>query len=530
MSTKVFNTRLQLKYDSWKNWYDNNPTLLAGEIAIVNVPAQTNESTGEVTQKPAILFKVGDGTTDFRTLDWASGLAADVYEWAKAETKPEYTATEISLGDTTVAANIADIWAKLEVLTGEESGNGNSITDMIQSGIEAFAATLGTAAYAATTDFDAAGTAADLIEQFAGTLGTAAYAATTDFDAAGTGATEAAKVLGTDADVAGTATVHGALKSAAAAAKAGTDAAAVVDGKLTEYKTSNDAALAEVKATADNAAVKADVDTAFEGVNATIETLATKADVAASFETVNGEIADINEAIAGINEAAATHATKEELATAKEEASAAAAKALEDAQAYADEIKSDLLGESETLEGTYDTLKEIAGWIATHEGETVVELTTAISDEEAARKAADENFETRVSALEEKVDVEKVSDAIDAGVAVETALREAADTALSNRIKDLEDNKAGYATTAQVATAKQEAIDAASADATSKADAAEADANAYTDEKIGSLHTVATTGKLGDLESDGRATTAEADYVIFYCGTASILTSPEVTE
>ena len=37
----------------------------------------------------------------------------------------------------------------------------------------------------------------------------------------------------------------------------------------------------------------------------------------------------------------------------------------------------------------------------------------------------------------------------------------AADTALSGRIKDLEDNKSGYATTGEVATAKSEAIAAA---------------------------------------------------------------------
>jgi hypothetical protein len=44
----------------------------------------------------------------------------------------------------------------------------------------------------------------------------------------------------------------------------------------------------------------------------------------------------------------------------------------------------------------------------------------------------------------------------------------AADTALSNRIKDLEDNKAGYATTAQVDTAKADAISAAATDAANK--------------------------------------------------------------
>ena len=560
MSTKVFNTRLQLKYDSWKNWYDNNPTLFAGEIAIVNVPAQTNESTGEVTQKPAILFKVGDGTTDFRTLDWASGLAADVYGWAKREkglATEIFTTDDVSVEDVLSALKetLDNLEASEVAYTKKAKNEAGETIPGEEINVEVALDSLYEAI--STLSGDSSESIADLITKVnknsENIVKAQADATQALADAAAANENANSRVSTSDFEAFKSTNSQAIADAAQAAADANANAetrvktadfetfktantqaieaaAAGVQGNLDAYEEANDAALAGVKATAEAAAVKADVDAAFEGVNATIETLATKADVAASFETVNGEIADINEAIAGINEAAATHATKEELATAKEEASAAAAKALEDAQAYADEIKSDLLGESETLEGTYDTLKEIAGWIATHEGETVVELTTAISDEEAARKAADEDFETRVSALEGKVDVEKVSDAIDAGVAGEATLREAADTALSNRIKDLEDNKAGYATTTQVATAKQEAIDAAAADATSKADAAEADANAYTDEKIGDLHTVASTGKLGDLENEGRATTADADYVIFYCGTASILTNPEVTE
>lgn len=527
MSTKVFNTRLQLKYAPYSEWSaeSNQFKLLAGEIAIVNVPAET----GAVVSEPSILFKVGDGEKTFNQLPWASGLAADVYGWAKAENKPEYAATEISLGDTTVAANIADIWAKLEVLTGEESGNGNSISDMIQNGINAFAATLGTAAYAATTDFDAAGT----------------------------GAAEAAKVLGTDADAAGTATVHGALKSAAAAdanansrvltsdfnsfkttntaaieaaAKAGTDAADVVDGKLTEYKTSNDAALAGVKATAEAAyvlpegGIEADLSDAVKASLAKADSaLQTHQDIShlATKETVNGIDGRVGTIEADYLKAADKTELEGKITTAET-----------NAKAYADEIKADLLGESETLEGTYDTLKEIAGWINTHEGETVVELTTAISDEETARKAADEGFETRVSALEGKVDVEKVSDAIAAGVAGEATLREAADTALSNRIKVYEDNKDTYALKTEVEAAEGRAA----ADATSKANTAEANAKGYTDAEIDKveaevakkaniddLHTVATSGKIEDLDQ-------EVEYIIFNCGTATTLVSEPVIE
>ena len=34
---KILNTRVQLKYDTLANWSHNNPTLLAGELAIVSL-------------------------------------------------------------------------------------------------------------------------------------------------------------------------------------------------------------------------------------------------------------------------------------------------------------------------------------------------------------------------------------------------------------------------------------------------------------------------------------------------------------
>lgn len=96
MATKILKTRIQLKYDTYENWTTNNPTPLAGELCVVVVPA----AAGAVAQEPAILFKVGDGTTPFNTLKFTSGIAADVYDWAKAETKPTYAADEITgIGD-----------------------------------------------------------------------------------------------------------------------------------------------------------------------------------------------------------------------------------------------------------------------------------------------------------------------------------------------------------------------------------------------------------------------------------------------
>ena len=98
MATKNINTRIKLKYDSYENWSNEsvankgaNLVLLEGEIGVAYIP----NNVDPIHNAPTVLFKVGDGTTPFKTLNWASGLAADVYGWAKAATKPTYTASEV---------------------------------------------------------------------------------------------------------------------------------------------------------------------------------------------------------------------------------------------------------------------------------------------------------------------------------------------------------------------------------------------------------------------------------------------------
>ena len=84
---KKINTRIQLKYSTLAEWSDlsaegkgGNLVLKSGEVGIVAIP---KDSTHLQTTPPAIMFKVGDGTTAFKDLPWASALAADVYGWAK---------------------------------------------------------------------------------------------------------------------------------------------------------------------------------------------------------------------------------------------------------------------------------------------------------------------------------------------------------------------------------------------------------------------------------------------------------------
>ena len=93
MANTTFNTRIKLKYDTLANWTTNKTkVLLQGEVGLCYVPAVTN---GTTTTAPTVLFKVGDGTTTWENLPWGSGLAADVYDWAKAAAKPSYDYSEI---------------------------------------------------------------------------------------------------------------------------------------------------------------------------------------------------------------------------------------------------------------------------------------------------------------------------------------------------------------------------------------------------------------------------------------------------
>lgn len=66
--------RISLKYDTLANWQDETKqaegrgaylVLNAGEVAFTAVP---KGSTAEQTTPPAVLFKVGDGTTAFKDL------------------------------------------------------------------------------------------------------------------------------------------------------------------------------------------------------------------------------------------------------------------------------------------------------------------------------------------------------------------------------------------------------------------------------------------------------------------------------
>ena len=101
MAEKILNTRIQLKYDSYENWskidvegQGANLVLKEGEVGICYIPEKT--VVDGIKNPPHVMMKIGDGVTPFASLKWLSARAADVEEGAKAETKPVYSAEEIT--------------------------------------------------------------------------------------------------------------------------------------------------------------------------------------------------------------------------------------------------------------------------------------------------------------------------------------------------------------------------------------------------------------------------------------------------
>lgn len=283
---KKINTRIQLKYSTLAEWSDlsaegkgGNLVLKPGEVGIVAIP---KESTHLQTTPPAIMFKVGNGTTAFKDLPWASALAADVYGWAK-KSVPDVS----DFGDIIAAARDGLIGADSVVKTlNELKGNvtiaaadGETHITVSKSGQTiTFALNLSDAEKAAlnsginatkVTKYDgyeekitAAKTQADKgVKDAAAAQVTANAAVPTEtfnsFKTENTAAINAAKKAGTDAQAAAEAaqaTANAAVTSAEFETFKATNNTAISDAKqagltasqdLASYRTTNDAAVSK---------------------------------------------------------------------------------------------------------------------------------------------------------------------------------------------------------------------------------------------------------------------------------------------
>lgn len=207
----TLNTRIQLKYDTYTNWHTNNPVLMTGELAIAEIPADTSA----VPNEPAYLLKVGNGTAHFNDLEWISGKAADVYAWAKAATKPSYQASEITGLEDFIAGEIQDTNTKYQIikngnmgfkLQSQEKGVG-TWTDVNEITLTAPVYTLDEGSTNGTVAFNGEDVPVH-------GLGTAAYTASTAYDAAGAAAGVQTTLTGTASDASSANTIYGAKKYA----------------------------------------------------------------------------------------------------------------------------------------------------------------------------------------------------------------------------------------------------------------------------------------------------------------------------
>lgn len=382
MANKTFNTRICMKNDTYEQWVEKNPVLLKGEIAVVVIPA----NTGAVQGEPVTLFKVGDGTKKFSQLDFIGAKAADVYDWAKASTKPTYAATEISgLSDyISGKVNDTDTQYKIEADAGNARKfylyskplNGSWGTTPVSTiTIPETVYTLATGSANGTVSFNGSDVAVK-------GLGSAAYTNANAYDAAGSAKTAEDNAI---------AHADGKDAAIAAAKKAGDDAQADVDalagkvGTVPESKTVVQMiADAQTAATYDDTALKGRVtatETAINTLNGTGDG-SVKKQVAAAVAGIVADAPEAYDTLKEISDWISDHAS--------------------DASAMNSQINTNKdaiatlngTGEGSVSKAVSDAKSEVKASIDTHTSNTTVHIT---ADERTAW-----NGKTTMSAVEAK--------------------------------------------------------------------------------------------------------------------------------
>lgn len=508
MADKILNTRLRLKYDTLANWTAANPVLLEGEVGVVSVPLASETTAGQVV-KPAILFKVGDGTTSFETLPWASGMAADVHAWAKeavgrAEDIKVFDEDNAFIGKTVTEA-LAQLNTEIGALTG--GGESGSISQMINDAINALD----------VSDTAVEGQYVSAITQEDGKI-KVVRASLPDYSSVYASKSIENEVANIKSDY---------LKSS--------DKTELINTITTET----------TRATEAEEALGARIDV-LEAYDHT--TYATKSEV----EVVSNELAGVKVTA----EAAATKtALEEEIARAtKAEGDLAAQDVLIEADIEALEARvgtaegkiTTLIGEdanksvrtianeelakqliAEGASESLDTLQEIAAWIQSHPDDasamndaiTALQAKTVLGNDSegneyatvkvyveaaiAALKIGDYALAADLTALADRVTANETSitDITKDGGAIDTAIEE--EVAARN---------------AAITTAKQEAIDAAAADATTKAGTAETNAKDYAD-SLAENYATAAQGEKADTAIQEITTTADNGLKVSKTGT-----------
>ena len=106
MAEQIFNSRVQLKIDTHDNWVANQTLVLKDGEPAFDIVLVVDPTTSQYV--PAVMMKVGDGVNTWGNLKYMYAPAADVYSWAKSETKPNYSADEIAGIDAKIADYVSE--------------------------------------------------------------------------------------------------------------------------------------------------------------------------------------------------------------------------------------------------------------------------------------------------------------------------------------------------------------------------------------------------------------------------------------
>lgn len=409
---KNISTRIGLKIDTLAKWNESAIGLLPAELAIATVAA----GEGSGLSEPVIMIKVGeDGVKTFKDLDWAvHAKASDVYSWAK-QSEADFVAGFFGLTnadgqtleqilDLKFATN-AELAADVQTLRGElTAALANYYT---KTEIDSLIGDLDVGAMEGR--IDAVETAVNTT--LPGEIGSV------DAKFANYTTTTAQQAIDAEQDRRLTAIEGDYLKAADIANFETKEKVQKVADDLAAYVESNDAAVADRYTKAE-----ADGKFALKGADAYDDT------------EVRGLISDNADAIAAE----------------KERAEGIEGGLRTDVDAVTARVEAFLTGTG--TEAALDSLQELIEYINTHDDVDIAGILSSIQGLENKLAGIDTTVVAYVTAAIEALKIGDYAKAADL-------------TALAARVKVLEDNEAGYATTDQVATAKQEAIDAAATSA-----------------------------------------------------------------
>ena len=403
MAEKILQTRIQLKYDTYANWTTNNPVLKAGEVAIATVP--TGDANNVSTSLPAVLMKVGDGTSNYNALPFLSAKAADVYAYAK---KPE--ADFIAWIKNIIATEGA---YDTKGSAAQALADAKAYTDALANG----AVKTNTDAISAIKDGTTIDSFKDVETALSGKQAAGDYATKTE--AQGYATTAKNDVIGTDSDTKESATVKGAKKyadSLNAAMDARMDSAEASITTLTGADTVEGSvakALKDAKAYADgkDAAIAA-AKKAGDDAQADVNALEAKVGTVPADKTVVEMIADAQAAATYDDTALVGRVTTVE----GKVTTLIGDDASKSARTIASEEVAKIVAGADTA---YDTLKEIADWISSHKTDATAmnsaivaleAIVDGIGDTEAGEKATVVEYVTGAIAALKIGDYAKAAD------------------------------------------------------------------------------------------------------------------------